>query len=346
MEDEVIKKFREYYVFNSQNVYTINLKSREIGYIPFDGTMIRHRSFSTPQSLHNFLEKTVPRHLYHSAATYDDPSNRDMKKKGWTGAELIFDLDADHIPNADKMSYQEMLKTVKIHTKRLIEKYLEGYLGIPDKKMDIYFSGGRGYHIHVYGEDYYDMDSDQRREITNLVRLEGLNTDEIISGLKNIPENGKGILSELWNDISQILSEEKGKKWLDDFKDGKIKEKLNSKLYKKIDETVREYVKKNACEIDEPVSTDIHRLIRFPNSLHGKTGFQVKKIPREQFDNFDPLEDAIPEIFLKENMKIQGIKNYEIRLRGENFKIEKQEIADLPTYAAIFFVLSGNAKIH
>lgn len=346
MENEIVKKFREYYMQNSHNVYTIDLKSREIGYIPFEGTMIRHRSFSGIENFHNFLQKTVPRHLYHSAATYEDPSNRDMRKKGWTGAELIFDLDADHIPNADKMSYQEMLKTVKSHTKRLIEKYLGGYLGIPDKKMDIYFSGGRGYHIHVYGEDYYDMDSDQRREITNLVRLEGLNTDEILTGMKNIPENGKGILIELRNEISQIIIDEKGKKWMDDFKEGKIKEKLQGKIYEKIDKIVREFVNKNACEIDEPVSTDIHRLIRFPNSLHGKTGFQVKKISKDQFENFDPLEDAVPEIFLKGHIKIQVVKNYEIKIMGENFKIEKDEIAEFPTFAAIFLVLSGNAKIH
>ena len=33
-----------------------------------------------------------------------------------------------------------------------------------------------------------------------------------------------------------------------------------------------------SVEIDNPVTIDIHRLIRYPGSLHGKTGFKVQKI--------------------------------------------------------------------
>ena len=35
------------------------------------------------------------------------------EEKEWLGAELIFDLDADHIEGADKMTYMEILAEVK-----------------------------------------------------------------------------------------------------------------------------------------------------------------------------------------------------------------------------------------
>ena len=49
------------------------------------------------------LAETVPSDVYHSCAYYENP-DVDMEKKGWLGADLVFDIDADHIPtNCDKI---------------------------------------------------------------------------------------------------------------------------------------------------------------------------------------------------------------------------------------------------
>src|SRR5439155_27170186 len=40
------------------------------------------------------------------------------------------------------------------------------------------------------------------------------------------------------------------------------------------------------AETDEPVTSDIKRLIRMPSSLHGKTGLQVIPMSRDAIDGF------------------------------------------------------------
>ena len=44
-------------------------------------------------------------------------------------------------------------------------------------------------------------------------------------------------------------------------------------------------------EIDEPVTIDIHRLIRYPGSLHGKTGFKVQELTLKQLEDFNPFNE-------------------------------------------------------
>ena len=57
----------------------------------------RHRAFMDPSSLHTYLVQRFPHSCFHSTAYFDDPSQRTMSDKGWRGADLIFDLDGDHL---------------------------------------------------------------------------------------------------------------------------------------------------------------------------------------------------------------------------------------------------------
>jgi len=47
-----------------------------------------------------------------------------------------------------------------------------------------------------------------------------------------------------------------------------------------------------SVEIDTPVTVDIHRLIRYPGSLHGKTGFKVQELNPDELDHFNPLNET------------------------------------------------------
>ncbi|MFW9930330.1 MAG: hypothetical protein ACFFD1_13120 [Candidatus Thorarchaeota archaeon] len=38
------------------------------------------------------------------------------------------------------------------------------------------------------------------------------------------------------------------------------------------------------------MSVDIHRLIRYPGTLHGKTGFRVQELSIESLEDFNPLD--------------------------------------------------------
>lgn len=365
--------FKEYF-YGEKRIYTDQLKRREIGFIPFNGTMTRHMLLKDKAELDRFLTETVPRHLYHSLAFYDDPANRSMQAKVWRGAEFVFDLDADHIENAANMSYEEILAEVKKHTERLINKFLMGYLSLDADSLKLLFSGGRGYHIHINNESYYSMNSDQRREISNLVRGEGITTENFLQMMKTAHLIGMGWFSEidfafrkeilniLDRHSSDIIEKEKS----EDLQ-ATLNEKLKSKNFKTkaeayrraaegsviyryinrlereiLDHIVDQAQKNNACEIDEPVSTDIHRLIRFPYSLHGKTGLVVKPIKLDNLKDFIPLVDGVHN-FGKELVTIVLPKKFKINFQDSEYDMEGR--VEVPYPLAVFMVSSGRAKL-
>ncbi len=121
----LVSKFREYYIQASLEAPP-GLASREWGFLFFDDSgMRRHKSFFSRGELVDYVRAMVPRHVYHSAAYYQRPGAPTMKEKIWQGADLIFDLDADHLRNAPK-SYSEMLGLVKKETQKLLDLSIVG----------------------------------------------------------------------------------------------------------------------------------------------------------------------------------------------------------------------------
>ncbi|MCD1293832.1 DNA primase catalytic subunit PriS [Methanocella sp. CWC-04] len=175
------QKFREYYSENP--VYPPpELPDREWGFILFDETpgvaMRRHKSFNTVGELSDYLSGMAPRHAYHSTAYYTHPAAPTMVEKKWQGADLIFDLDADHLPG-NFNSYSEMLENVKKEIIRLIDEFLIDDMGFREKDMDIVFSGGRGYHVHIRDEKVRSLKSPERREIVDYVLGTGLDPENM-----------------------------------------------------------------------------------------------------------------------------------------------------------------------
>ncbi|MCX6661701.1 MAG: DNA primase catalytic subunit PriS [Euryarchaeota archaeon] len=143
---------------------------REFAFLLFGGKgMVRHLGFEKREMIWNFLEERAPQHAYYSSAYYQHPDAAKMPDKLWMGAELIFDLDSDHLPNAEKMGYVESLVEVKKEFVKLIHEFLLGDFGFKEKHMELYFSGGRGYHCHVKDPAIFDLDSNERREIVDYI---------------------------------------------------------------------------------------------------------------------------------------------------------------------------------
>ena len=109
----VYQKFTEYYQESSTSVPAVSTpEQREFGYLMFkERFMVRHRRFSSMTSLRATLADTVPSDVYHSCAYYENP-DFDMDKKGWIGSDLVFDIDADHIPTICNKIHDEF-KCVK-----------------------------------------------------------------------------------------------------------------------------------------------------------------------------------------------------------------------------------------
>ena len=186
-------KFEEYYR-NSNLLMPHDFKRREWGFIHFKYlpkvVMQRHMDFSSEGEVVDYIRGTAPAHVYHSAAYYEYPGAGTMKEKNWQGADLIFDLDADHLPQVAR-SYAEMLANVKSETIKLIDFLLDDF-GFTENSINIVFSGGRGYHIHVRDPTVFSLESPERREIVDYLSGTGLMTDFLLKPAKHkVYANGK-----------------------------------------------------------------------------------------------------------------------------------------------------------
>jgi len=162
-------RFQEYY---KNNIFELpdRFGRREFAFVTFGGKgMLRHISFDKKKNLMDFLYDKSPQHTYYSSAYYQKPNASTMQEKNWMGAELIFDLDSDHLPNAESLSYSEQLLKVKYEFKKLVEEFLLKDFGFDEKYLELYFSGGRGYHCHVKDPAIFDLDSNERRELVDYI---------------------------------------------------------------------------------------------------------------------------------------------------------------------------------
>ena len=181
-------RFREYYLEASLELPP-DSASREWGFVLFDGRgMRRHKAFTSRNELVDYIRGMVPQHVYHSAAYYEHPGAPTMKEKIWTGTDLIFDLDADHLKGAPS-SYRDMLALVKRETAKLLAFLMDDF-GFSSEAIDLVFSGGRGYHIHVRDERVRPLLSDSRREIVDYLAGRGLDIERMISEVALVGDSG------------------------------------------------------------------------------------------------------------------------------------------------------------
>ena len=175
----LLKAFRKYYK-DEPIIMPSRFGRREFGFMFFDRNFVqRHMGFIRPADINSFMVTQVPSHSYYSTAYYRKPDAPTMEEKEWLGADLIFDLDADHLVGADKMSYSQMLEQIKKEMINLVDSFLFGDLGFSDDQVSIVFSGGRGYHAHIEVGSVLGMGTHERREIVDYVTSTGLDIDKV-----------------------------------------------------------------------------------------------------------------------------------------------------------------------
>lgn len=153
---------------------------REFAFMSFGARMMRrHIAFSKRSHFISFIQQMIPAHIYYSSAFYQKPDAPTMGEKGWMGAELIFDLDLDHLKNVKNIGYEEGLRIVKEEFKKLVEEFLLDDFGFPQNRLQLYFSGGRGYHCHVVDPQVFRLTSSERREIVDYIIGTGLNEETV-----------------------------------------------------------------------------------------------------------------------------------------------------------------------
>jgi len=153
---------------------------REFAFVYFNSEgMHRPVAFGSKKEVDSFLNNKTPLHSYYSTAYYSNPE-APMAEKEWLGADLVFDLDADHIPGSEELNYVEQLEKVKEKCLLLIHDFLMDDFGFSEDDMEIFFSGHRGYHVHVRDDDILGLSSQARREIVDHITGIGLDLEVIL----------------------------------------------------------------------------------------------------------------------------------------------------------------------
>jgi DNA primase small subunit len=98
-----------------------------------------------------------------------------------------------------------------------------------------------------------------------------------------------------------------------------------------------------SAKIDTVVTTDIHRLIRLTNTLHGKTGFKKVEFPASAIEDFDPFKSAVA--FKKGTVAVLIFDAPRFRLGDETFGPYKNQRVELPTAAAVLLICKGKAEV-
>ncbi|MFC6865446.1 DNA primase small subunit PriS [Halomicroarcula sp. GCM10025817] len=358
---------------------------REWGFIPWtEGpgeTMVRHRSLLDLGELSEFLGRKKPRHVYFSAGRYDDPSASTMSDKGWRSSDLVFDLDADHLPSVvlGEDTYGEMLEKCKDALLRLLD-FLEDDFDFDD--MTVVFSGGRGYHVHVRDESVRGLNREARREIVDYVRGIGLEFEELVSEQavsgtagRSSPAQKRTLVTEggwgerthghIMTEVDRLLEmdEQAALERLQEYDgigQGKASAALNAArtnydqlaagnidVHPAFFQIARvlhhEAVANDNAPIDEPVTTDTNRLIRLPGSLHGGSGLEVQRLDRDDIAAFDPLVDPVPETFRGHEITVDVVDPGLAELGGDSFTVEAG-IQSVPEHVGIFLMARGRAE--
>ena len=182
-------RFSDYYKSLNHNDLFVppRLKNREWMFIPWGShPPDRHRGFLDKKGLSDYLKQRSPHSCFHSTAYYKLPNERKMLDKQWLGADLIFDLDGDHLPGVSDNDFPTMISKIQEQAWTLWSEFLEPEFGFKEKYVQTSFSGHRGFHIHVRDPSLLHLDSNARRQLVNYIRGEGISVQTTLSG----PESG------------------------------------------------------------------------------------------------------------------------------------------------------------
>ncbi|DAC47920.1 MAG: hypothetical protein CMO41_00640 [Verrucomicrobiales bacterium] len=372
------------------------IKTREWMFIPFGGAPpLRHKSFSDVNQVQSFLSQRAMHSCFYSTAYWRRPYELKMADKLWQGADLIFDLDGDHLPGVTDRDFPGMLEVIQEQAWSLWNDFLEPEFGFSEEYLQVTFSGHRGFHLHYRDPRLFHLDSEARRELVSHIRGEGVDVqgglaryhdhdakgwtqrirggmDSMIDTLRAIHQGAEGSRSELrrLESALQSLQDREGNtsqrsataikrlaelmdhdKRVQRLKEGKFELLGNyQSLFLNLLKADASVVLGSAGETDEVVTIDVRRQIRWPTSLHGKSGMRVTEFPLSRLDPdgsqpYNPLMEAFV-LGMDEAHEVEWIVDDAVAQFGER-RIESNIGERFRTHesGATFLVLKGWAKL-
>lgn len=263
------------------------------------------------------------------------------------------------------------LEATRVETIKLID-ILTSDLGFSISEIKCSFSGHRGYHVQAENEEILKLDSTARREIVDYITGTGI--DAIFHGLDEISHDGvRMLVGPSLNDFGWRGRAAKGtydfllKATAKDLRSLGLRREVIEEIIKNRDAILESWkaggpwnmikglglkgwrkiiqrgIRFQSASIDTVVTVDIHRLIRLPGTLHGKTGLLKISFSASEIETFDPLKEAIA--FKDGEVKIYVEEAPEFRLGDEVFGPFKKQTVNLPLSAAIFLLCKDAGKV-
>lgn len=318
----------------------------------------RHLSFGSSAELQKYLSNNTPFFVSHSTSYYDFPAAAPMEKKGWKGADLVFDLD---IHAEGKYGAYAHLERVRGDLVRLVDDFIKGDFGC--REVALNFSGSRGYHVHVRDKAIRALGSDERHELVDYVLGAGLNyLDFFTTGDTKPPklfgprpdEGGyrgrfaRGVLRVLEHNpasLSRKFTDAKNRGFfVSGIKEGNwSRSSLKYEDLKARVKSVADALPVTSVDTDAGVTHDLSKLIRVPNSIHGDTGLVAKVFA--DAGRFEPLRDAL----LPSTQEVKASFSEDVPTLGMGGEtigpFKKGDEKALNLAVAAFFVLKGSATL-
>ena len=372
------------------------VKSREWMFIPFGGAPpLRHKSFSGVEQVRTFLSERAMHSVFYSTAYWKRPFEMKMADKLWQGADLIFDLDGDHLPGVTDKDFPGMLEVIHDQAWSLWNDFLEPEFGFKEEHLQVTFSGHRGFHLHYRDPALFHLDSEARRELVSHIRGEGVDvkgglaryhdegaqgwTKRIRNGMDDMIHTLTGISNKTGSFSEDLKRLETGLQSLLD-REGQTSQRTADSIRKLADvvnhhdrvqrlkagrfELLGKYqslflnllksdtsvVLGSAGETDEVVTIDVRRQIRWPTSLHGKSGMRVSEFPLSRLDPdgsnpYNPLHEALA-LGMDESIEVEYTVDDAIAQFGDRRLESKMgDRISIHETGATFLVLKGWAKL-
>ncbi len=411
------KLFKAYYKQNAKDILIPDLDQRELAFTSWRRPgMNRHIGYPSKNFLIEFLEGNGPSNAYRSAAYYGKPGSDTMDTKKYRKCDFVFDIDSDHIPTDCREKHNffickscnhkvagvkplkcpecghnkfkeivwicdECLEVTKRQVEILVDDFLLPDFHIPLQDIRIFFSGHRGYHLHINSEFLLDLDSDARREMIDYITGEGFSFkiwefEQKSNDMRGFNTNQFGWPQKISKKLMEILQLERPE-FVRTFSEPTYRDPLYKSIintlwenrellfrklktkdqiwqiqgigeasWHKIFYILRDLIK---SDVDIVVSYDLHRLIRMEGSINGKCGLRKIEVPYEGLADFDPLKDALSFPSKEDNtlrVEIVGDACPKLRIGSQSYgPYGKGEIKDLPLNVALFLLCKKVAML-
>lgn len=372
------------------------IRTREWMFIPFGGAPpLRHKSFADVGQVQTFLSERAMHSCFYSTAYWRRPFELKMADKLWQGADLIFDLDGDHLPGVTDRDFPGMLEVIQDQAWSLWNDFLQPEFGFDEEYLQVTFSGHRGFHLHYRDPKLFHLDSEARRELVAHIRGEGVDvqgglaryhdrnargwTQRIRQGMDSMIEQLRSIHRKEAGSSAQLKRLEVALQSLQDREgttsqrsstaikrlaelmdhDGRVNRLKEGKfellgnyqaLFLNLLKADASVVLGSAGETDEVVTIDVRRQIRWPTSLHGKSGMRVTEFPLKRLDPdganpYNPLKEAFV-LGTDTSVEVEWVVDEAVAQFGEvRYESEIGKRIRVHESGATFLVLKGWANL-